>query len=263
MLKKIKNRIRNIINLGATPFDFVKLFLLIFLFKINNKTNLPSYFAGWPVNIKFKDKEFIFYPTDNSDLAILDEIFSKEEYKHSLPVSPEVIIDLGSNVGLSVIYFKLLYPKARIYSVEPDPITFRKLIKNVAQFDNIFCFNEAVADRTGQKEFYLYPGSSMSSSFTPRISDQLAISVSCRSLDDFIEQEKIFKADLIKFDIEGYEMAVFRNFKKIGTTTSYIGEVHLDLMDETLENFLDLFNKYRQDLREISKGRRYSVFLTK
>ena len=44
----------------------------------------------------------------------------------------ETIVDLGSNVGGSILYFASRYPAARIYGVELDPETCRKLQANVA-----------------------------------------------------------------------------------------------------------------------------------
>lgn len=263
MIKKIKKKITLSVRLGASLFDSFKLLLLALFFKANNKFGLIKNFGGRAVKLKLGDKNFVFYPTDNSDLAILEEIFIKDEYNYDLPNVPDVILDLGSNVGLATVYFKLRYPEAKIYSFEPDPITFRKLKKNTAQFDNIFCFNEAIAGRSGKMKFYVYPGSSMSSSLISRIDSQPFVEVDCRSLDDFMDQEKIFNVDLIKFDVEGSEMEIFKDFKRREMISCYIGEVHLDLMGVALESFLSLFHDYKSEVKEISKGRRYSVCLTK
>src|SRR5512134_1625936 len=42
------------------------------------------------------------------------------------------ILDCGSNIGLSILYFKRLYPKARIIGFEPDPAVLHYLQDNVS-----------------------------------------------------------------------------------------------------------------------------------
>ena len=42
------------------------------------------------------------------------------------------IIDGGSNIGVSILYFKQLYPAARIIGFEPDPAVFKMLEENLA-----------------------------------------------------------------------------------------------------------------------------------
>jgi FkbM family methyltransferase len=42
-----------------------------------------------------------------------------------------LIVDLGANIGLSALYFSLLWPEAKIVAVEPDPGNFALLSRNV------------------------------------------------------------------------------------------------------------------------------------
>jgi len=44
-----------------------------------------------------------------------------------------LIIDGGSNIGVSILYFKRLYPNARIIGFEPDPAIFQMLNENIAR----------------------------------------------------------------------------------------------------------------------------------
>jgi hypothetical protein len=52
------------------------------------------------------------------------EIFEEECYSFNASSSYPFIIDCGSNIGLSIIYFKRQYPNARIIGFEPDPMIF-------------------------------------------------------------------------------------------------------------------------------------------
>ncbi|MCK4386491.1 MAG: FkbM family methyltransferase [Candidatus Pacebacteria bacterium] len=177
--------------------------------------------------------------TDMSDAQTFREIFLKGEYDKYLG-EPKKILDLGSNVGYSIQFFKAKYPKAIIYGYEPNPETFKKLKRNVKDLDNVFIYNKAISDKEGIEKMYL-GNSSASSSLVDRFEENFNFSqVSCIELP-------IEKFDLIKFDIEGYEHKVIQN----PMNTKYIiGEVHHDLgKGIKLDNFdleIEKISKYRE-----------------
>src|SRR2546423_3692928 len=55
------------------------------------------------------------------------ELLVNEIYKFDAERPDPLIIDCGANIGLSVIYFKYLYPRATIVAFEPDQKIFRVL----------------------------------------------------------------------------------------------------------------------------------------
>ncbi len=180
-------------------------------------------------------------------------MFIMEEYKIE-NINPSVILDVGSNVGLSAIYFSLKYPEAKIYAFEPNKKTFLKMKKNVCSFNNIEVFNWAVADHDGQVEFFENE-ISISSSIIKRSEGQEADLVDCYKLDSVLEKLNIDKVDLLKFDVEGSEYNIFNNFTKWNKVDYFIGEVHLDLMKENLNQFTDLFVDYKVNLYKNSERR--------
>jgi FkbM family methyltransferase len=264
IIKKILNKFKlafEISSLGANLSSKLSLFFYILWISIKKRT-----WSDGKIGKKFKlkkfNKIFYFYLTDNSDLTILKEIFVDNEYDFDLPYSPEIIFDLGSNVGLSVIYFRLKYPNAKIYAFEPDPETFKKLRKNIKQFNDIFIFNLAISDKNGKEKFYIYPNQSMSSSLLQRLPNQPFIEVETKTLDSIFAELSIDKVDLLKFDIEGVEYDVFKNFKNLDKINNIIGEVHLDLIKTSKEEFLDIFNGFSIDLKQIS-SKRYLIKASK
>src|SRR5688572_8635835 len=56
-----------------------------------------------------------------SFVASYSEIFKRGIYRFETPSESPQIIDCGANIGLSVIYFKRLFPAARITAFEADP----------------------------------------------------------------------------------------------------------------------------------------------
>src|ERR1022692_4839219 len=63
-----------------------------------------------------------------------DEIFKNEIYKFISKSDCPIIVDCGSNIGLSLIYFKQLYPNSSIIAFEPDPKIFQAMTSNIKSF---------------------------------------------------------------------------------------------------------------------------------
>jgi len=64
----------------------------------------------------------------------IEELFVDEVYCCVLSTDAPYILDCGANIGLSVIYFKQQWPKAKIVAFEPDPKNFDHLTKNIESF---------------------------------------------------------------------------------------------------------------------------------
>lgn len=60
-----------------------------------------------------------------------EEIYFEEYYKFNSSTPTPVIYDCGANVGMSVLYFKQLYPKAQIKAYEAEPKIAEYLTKNL------------------------------------------------------------------------------------------------------------------------------------
>lgn len=63
-----------------------------------------------------------------------NEIFKSQIYKFATGRQKPYILDCGANIGLSIIYFKRLYPKATIIGFEPDKHIFDILTYNIKSF---------------------------------------------------------------------------------------------------------------------------------
>src|SRR5450759_1503311 len=67
-------------------------------------------------------------------LMVYHELLLDQTYRFIAGRPDPFIIDCGANVGLGVIYFKHLYPDARILAFEPDSRIFAMLERNVRSF---------------------------------------------------------------------------------------------------------------------------------
>ena len=68
-----------------------------------------------------------------SILEINERLFFQKKIrrlvKSILPENVEVIFDIGANRGQSIFLFKKWFPKAKLYSFEPNPKLFLELKK--------------------------------------------------------------------------------------------------------------------------------------
>lgn len=139
-----------------------------------------------------------------------EEIFDREIYKFDTKNSTPIIIDCGANIGLGIIYFKQLYPAAKIIAFEPDNKIFEVLQHNVRAFgfDNIQLFKKACWNKNGTIEF-LSEGADAGRKKTITDDGANAINVETIQLGEFI----LDNIDLLKMDIEGAEFVVLNDIK--------------------------------------------------
>src|SRR5438105_3045769 len=88
---------------------------------------------------------------------IYDEVFRYKPYSFSATTSSPVILDCGAHIGVSILFFKKLYPHAKIIAFEPSRETFKLLKLNVEQnnLHDVELVNAAVSDRAGEIDFYV------------------------------------------------------------------------------------------------------------
>ncbi len=56
------------------------------------------------------------------DAAIFEQILCDgSEYRLPGEIEPEIIFDIGANIGASAVYFAARYPEVKVYCFEPLP----------------------------------------------------------------------------------------------------------------------------------------------
>ena len=80
------------------------------------------------------------------------EIFIRNTYHFSTTEKAPRIIDCGGNIGMSVLYFKWLYPDAKITVFEPSPSTVKILRNNIERnaLKDVEVVNEALGEKVGK-----------------------------------------------------------------------------------------------------------------
>lgn len=133
----------------------------------------------------------------------------------------DVVIDVGANIGLVSL---LASPKTKqaIYAFEADPRVFPRLQENIRLNDlghQISAINNAVSDRQGKLAFTLESQSEIShltykNVKTRSVRKHKMQSVTSVVLDQFVAAKGIKRKLVVKVDVEGAELLVFKGMKK-------------------------------------------------
>ena len=176
------------------------------------------------------------------------DIFLKQIYKPSLSTNTPFIVDCGANIGISVLYFKYLYPEGEVWAFEPNPHSFYLLEKNIKE-NNIIgvkLYNCALGNMEEQIVFYVpINKSSLNGGSYISFEKSNIVHVQCQRLSQIVKGKKI---DLIKIDIEGDETNVIEDLDQQHTlkyASEYVMEYHFKptRTSKDFSDFITLFEK--------------------
>jgi FkbM family methyltransferase len=161
---------------------------------------------------------------DYSHLLLLKAIFRDGDYAVEPRREPRTIVDLGSNVGLSILYFRLRFPHARIVGVEPDPVAFGVLQRNVGRLADVVVRHAAVGDREGTTTLWSAPGAT-ASALERSHAAQEPVEVPLVSLERVLADAAIDGVDILKLVVEGSEFRTLRSLEDLRRLDAITGEV--------------------------------------
>lgn len=159
-----------------------------------------------PGKIRILDWDLEYYDAATLRTAIKKQVLEGINDFVS-PTSYPRILDCGSNIGISVLRYKQLYPNARITAFEPHPKLCNLLRRNLERngATDVEVVEAAVWIETSWAQFEddITDGGNL------RRGNQGTQSVKVRTipLADYLEEP----IDFVKMDIEGAELEVLRN----------------------------------------------------
>jgi FkbM family methyltransferase len=241
-------------RLIRTGLSFVKLLMGLKcvrrpLFVLWNYLNQTS-----PRYVDLRSGHRFYFSSHPHDLVTFCLVFLKQEYGEIQ--RGDIVFDIGANIGSFAIYAALAGAE-KVYAFEPSFEAFQTLSRNIQAnhlADVVIPINKAVTGRSG--DLFRFPLKSspfntMVASASPygeiridRFSDDLrehALATAAShgvehkdvltiSLGDFMAQESITYADLLKMDCEGAELLIVpalttNTMKRIGKIRM---ECHVD-----------------------------------
>jgi FkbM family methyltransferase len=126
-----------------------------------------------------------------------------------------VVVDAGANIGIySQFLAKCVGPAGMVHSFEPDLENFARLRAALAGLPNVRVNRLALSDKTGDSLLYLSQQLNVDHRAYPT-EGEMRRSVSIRSitLDDYFKPGE--RVDLIKMDIQGYELHALRGANRV------------------------------------------------
>jgi FkbM family methyltransferase len=126
------------------------------------------------------------------------------------------IFDVGASEGESTLDALNSFPTARVLGFEPHPSTFANLMAKVGSNPRFHGFNVALGTDVGEVEMIEYD-KFKSNSLTPNNPHSMRFNTRGRSirvqettLDTFCSGHSIDNIDLLKTDVEGFDLAVLQ-----------------------------------------------------
>jgi FkbM family methyltransferase len=137
--------------------------------------------------------------------------------------SVETFFDVGANVGQTAHEALDAFPKARIFSFEPQIDTFQKLA--MLANPRLGIYPLAFADHNGEAIFYEYASDGDGTQINSLVPDARfptqfdyhpkPTKVTCLTIDQFCAEQKIERIDVLKIDTEGSELIVLKGAEKM------------------------------------------------
>jgi len=190
-----------------------------------------------------------------TDMQCFEEVFLDQEYKPPFPIKPKVIVDAGANIGMTTLYYAQIYPDARIIAIEPEPSNFEMLVKNCGNLANvtlvkgaIWCEDRQLKFENPMAEKWAFSVVESRESSPSDLQDVMALTVP--GIMNRIGADRI---DILKLDIEGSEVELFRSGADawLGTIRQIVIELHDRLRPGCAQSFYSAIGRrvYSQESR--------------
>src|ERR1044071_170863 len=165
--------------------------------------------------LRWRGRDVFYRPATSDPLAIYQVLLrrgGKAEYYLPPGLKPQIILDIGSNIGASILFFHEQFPAAKIYGFEPHPETYRILQMNVGSIPSVEVFNYALG-ATDQKVSIEFDGADFSR-FMAKVKGAdwcgplTRTDCQMKHAGEVMKNLGLTRVDLIKIDCEGAEYDV-------------------------------------------------------
>ena len=130
-----------------------------------------------------------------------------------------VAVDPGANIGIYSRFFSgCVGPTRVVHAFEPSPENFRRLRSATGKLPNVCLSRAAVGERSGRSQLYLSKKLNVDHrAYLPEGGSRDTVPIDVIALDDYFRPGD--RVDLIKLDVQGYELHASRGQAVFCTTT--------------------------------------------
>jgi len=126
------------------------------------------------------------------------------------------VVDVGANIGIYTRFFSgLVAASGRVHAFEPSPSNFKRLQENTERLGNVSLNQAAVGDRSGTIRLFVSDELNVDHRTFDSGDGRKGIDVPVASLDEYLPAGS--HVDLIKIDVQGYELSVLQGAKRVLT----------------------------------------------
>jgi len=229
--KGVAHELRGGYRVTADPLSFARFAADVFLSRLARKLPLPNRNRDRMIRVKGGVK--LHYRLNRGDMQSIREVWIDECYRLPFDLTPDRIVDLGSNIGLTSLWFASRYGCRTVVAVEPSPDNARLTRLNLEQNQvRAEVIEAAVGPRDGTAVF----ADDVDSNMGHLDSGGAGRQVNVVSMETVLGKLKTGEAvDLVKMDIEGGEGPLLReNLDWMGRVRSIIAEFHPTVIDYPL-----------------------------
>jgi len=194
-------------------------------------------------------KYIVNYFNEEEFHIIKREIFSHNSYYFDTKNPSPYIIDVGSYIGISVLYFKNIYPNSKIVCFEPNPLAIDLLKENILENDiqNIDIHESGIWIEDGKKDLYI--DDSGLERFSVGSFNKNCWNGSVPSQKITIKTEKLTKyidgtVDLLKLDVEGSEQRILKGIQKYFKNIKNIILEYHPTKDQDIKKIIEILQKH-------------------
>lgn len=159
-----------------------------------------------PVCVNTPMGQIHVYVYSHHDILTTNEIFCREDYKAD--EGDRVVVDFGSNIGISAAYFLTRSSQSRVYLFEPLKLNIDRLRKNLRPFEGRYTLYEAAVGLAEGEVDFGWEDSGRYGGVGMRTGN--SVSVKCVDSNKVLEQilYKHGRINILKIDIETLEWDV-------------------------------------------------------
>ncbi|MBA2409200.1 MAG: FkbM family methyltransferase [Gammaproteobacteria bacterium] len=190
------------------------------------------------IDVRRIDDQVLFFSHLAKKSGLADAVWRMENDYYLLHTAcfraGDTIIDVGAHVGVISIYLAKKYPFITVYAIEPDPMNYSCLQRNVELngVTNVIAINKAVSGKGQEGTLYVDPWDSGWATIDAEVASSRrflqTVPVESVTLEQLFQEYDISYCRLLKINAPGAVRGSLKAFTRSGCVDLLCGEVNLE-----------------------------------